>query len=475
MTKLNRTALTKIFALLTLLLCGALFFACNKNNPDPLLSSPCYELDIDYGDGVLTVYQEVLYYSPADTDYIVFNVYANAFDKNNNAIDILSAQINRKNVDFEIYGEDKTLLKVFYSARKAQCLNISFDYTVALQKADARLGLTTKDVANVSCFYPVVARYENGYREDCYNAFGDPFYHDISSFYVSITLDSGLSVASSGRITDSRPAEKINGVEMTTLEIEAENIRDFAMTIGGSHSITEKLTLGEKEVDVNYFYVHDPYPYMSLNRIKKSLAVFSEAFGAYPYDSFTVSQTNLDDAGGMEFGTFVIVSDISDREEYLDTITHETAHQWWYNVVGSDQINSAWLDEGLTEFCTYYFHYLTGNRARFNEAMASVERAYSAFSAYKPTLGFDGSMNRPLTSYLTDGEYVAVSYYKGAMLFNTLRELVGESKFKSAMQRYFEDNKFAIADADALINAFRSQGYEIDGIVKSWIDDSVKA
>ena len=31
-------------------------------------------------------------------------------------------------------------------------------------------------------------------------------------------------------------------------------------------------------------------------------------------------------------------------------IVHETAHQWWYGLVGNDQIDEAWLDESLATY-----------------------------------------------------------------------------------------------------------------------------
>lgn len=469
--KFSKSPIPYLLAALTLLASCALLFACNKTNANPLATSTCYELTADYEGDTLEVYQEILYYAPADTDGIVFHIYANAFNKTNDVIDISSAQINRKNVEFDIYGKDKTLLKLHYPTRKGKSVNISFQYTVTLPKTDTRLGITARGVSNLACFYPVVARYENGYREDCYNSFGDPFYHDISSFYVNVTLDEGLDVACSGEITDTRLV-RVNGKDKKTLEIEAEYVRDFAMSVGKMSKVTGKAEIDGNEIGLTYCYIEDPYPARTLERISQSLSVFSEAFGAYPYKTFTVAQSNLSDAGGMEYGTFVTVSLTSSREEYLDTVTHETAHQWWYNLVGNDQINSAWLDEGLTEFCTYYFHYLTDNREKFKTEMNNISKSYAAFAAHKPTLGFDGSMNRPLSSYLTDGEYVAVCYFKGALLFNTLRELVGDGKFQASMQRYLADNRYGIATEASLIAAFKSQGCDVSGIVTSFINDT---
>lgn len=461
-------ALALIATLIVLAICP-LLFACNNDKPVYDTSS-CYELDMDLSDDRLDVSQEILYVSPADSDCLVLHVYANAFSKGKDVIDISSAQINRKTVDYEIYGKDRTLLKLHYPVSSGQHLNISFKYAITLPRSNTRLGITTKGVTNLACFYPVMAKYENGWREDEYSSFGDPFYHDIASFYVNLTVDKDTEIACSGRITDTRLVSE-NGRERKTVEIEAEHIRDFALTVGDMRKVSDTVEIGGKTVDVNYCFFLDPYPSRTLDRIKSALSVFSETFGAYPYDTFTLAETMFDDAGGMEYGAFSVVSLCNSIEAYYDTVTHETAHQWWYGAVGSDQINSAWLDEGLTEFCTYYYHYLTGDRARFNEEMASISRSYSAFSAHKGDVGFNGEMERPLSSYLTDGEYVAVCYFKGAMLFDTLRGLAGDKKFALAMQRYFKDNLFKVATASSLINAFKAEGLDVSGIVNAWIED----
>lgn len=462
--------LINIFLITAAVLCTLIMLcACNKTENTSHDSSAYYDLTVDLENGVLSVTQEILYVSPENLDEMVLNVYANAFSKNSNAIDILSIQFNRKNVDFEIYGKNSTLLKFPCTMKKGHTSNVLLKYTVTLPKSNTRLGVTANGISNLACFYPVIARYENGWREDEYCAIGDPFYHDTASFYVNLTVDKNLAVATSGEVIETR----LTGLTKKTLEIEAENIRDFAAAVGKAYTLSETVEIDGQNIAVNYFYFEDPYPSQTLKHISKSLTVFSQLYGAYPYKAYTVAESNLSGVGGMEYGTFVTVSKISSREEYLDVITHETAHQWWYNVVGNDQINSAWLDEGLTEFSTYYFHYVNGDKAKYNSAMANMRRSYSAFSAHE-NLGFDGKMNRPLSSYSTDGEYVAVTYCKGALLFDALRSLVGDNKFQSALQRYFKDNAYGIATQASLVSAFKAEGYDVAKIIDNWTQNSIR-
>jgi aminopeptidase N len=37
-------------------------------------------------------------------------------------------------------------------------------------------------------------------------------------------------------------------------------------------------------------------------------------------------------------------------------IVHETAHQWWYSMVGNDQILEPWLDESLADYSEVVYY-----------------------------------------------------------------------------------------------------------------------
>ncbi|MDE5601137.1 MAG: hypothetical protein K2J16_01410, partial [Clostridia bacterium] len=242
----KRIRLTSL--MLAVLICVAvcaLLTACNKQEHRPLDTSPCYDINVEYDmdTATLSATQEILYTASDDLNCVVLHVYANSFAKDNNAIDILSAQIDRQTIEYDIYGEDRTLLKLPCALRPGDSCIMTFKYTVSLAKSDTRLGVTEQGNANLTCFYPVVAKYDNGWREDCYTQFGDPFFCDTSSFYVRLTVDESLHVATSGKVTDTQYATK-NGKDKKILEIEAENVRDFGMAVGKFESLSESVSIG---------------------------------------------------------------------------------------------------------------------------------------------------------------------------------------------------------------------------------------
>ena len=151
--------------------------ACNPAANKPSDYSPCYDISLAYDEESksISVSQEILFTSPVDLNDIVLHLYANAFDEQHNAIDVLSLQFNRQTLEYEIYGKDRTLLKFLCNMLANETCTISLKYTVKLPNSDTRLGITERGDANLGCFYPALAVYENGWREDEYAAFGDPF------------------------------------------------------------------------------------------------------------------------------------------------------------------------------------------------------------------------------------------------------------------------------------------------------------
>jgi hypothetical protein len=89
-----------------------------------------------------------------------------------------------------------------------------------------------------------------------------------------------------------------------------------------------------------------------------ALGLFGLWFGPYPYDSLTIVDPahGARAAGGMEYPQLVTagVLEASPSESLRPegVIVHEIGHQWFMNLLASNEAEEAWLDEGLTTYFT---------------------------------------------------------------------------------------------------------------------------
>src|SRR5699024_3207279 len=121
----------------------------------------------------------------------------------------------------------------------------------------------------------------------------------------------------------------------------------------------------------------------------------------YPYSQFSVVEADFY-IGGMEYPNLVMIDQSlysDDSEEYLELVTvHETAHQWWYGVVGNNQIEEAWLDEGLTEYSTLlYYRHRYGQKKMDAISFKMIGKGkYQGLSVYTQGKEIDETIAKPI-------------------------------------------------------------------------------
>ena len=174
----------------------------------------------------------------------------------------------------------------------------------------------------------------------------------------------------------------------------------------------------------------------------------------------------------MEYPALAMLSDSLSEENLVRTIAHETAHQWWYAVVGSNQIENAWQDEGLAEYSAIAFfeNYEKYGVTREDAVTEALKEYRSYYDVYGSVLGrTDTAMTRQLKEFISDYEYKCLSYDKAVVMFDTLRKSVGDKKFFAGLKKYYAENAFASATPDALVGAFERVGLDVRGFFESFL------
>ena len=395
---------------------------------------------------------------------VVPNVYrAEAYPNGNSYGDITfdSVKVNGTPVAYTIEGEDMDVLAVPVNELfPDQKVAVEMTYEVQLANVAHRLGYTEQSV-NLGNFYPILCHVDNGsYTASPYYNVGDPFVSEVANYDVSLTLPEAYVVASSGELTE---ATSQNG--MATYVYKAQAVRDFAMVLSKQF---KKLTRTVGDTQVNYYYYNDADAETSLGTACGMMEYLNEHVGTYPYAQYSVAETEFC-YGGMEYPCLAMIT--SGSNSYQEAVAHETAHQWFYGLVGNDQIANAWMDEGLSEFLTYLYMDATGVTPLVRNMMASTR----TYTTYVDVLNHyytdvDTSL-RPVYEYKNDSEYVIFTYVKGSLLFNTMYETLGAAKFWRALSSYFDEAQFTIAQPSQLSACFASAGgQELATIFNAFIE-----
>lgn len=479
-----------------LLLCLLVFTGCNKKidltKKSKDLNTYTMQLEIDTQSHSVTASQVINYRNNTGTilDTLCFHLYPRAFSKEatnrpvtklNEAnaypngvsygdIIIDKVSINGTEVEPMYEGVDKDILKVdLDSLRPDQWVEVSMEYHVLLPNINHRFGYGNHTI-NLANFYPIACVYEEGaFVTDPYDPNGDPFYSDMANYNVTITYPTSYTLAHTGEKVSSNTQD-----DRTTDTLKAIVVRDFAMVLSDEF---EQISDTIDNVTVKYYYFDKENPQIYLQTALDAVRTFNKLFGSYPYKELSVVHCDFVH-GGMEYPTLVYISDdVTDSKDYKNVIIHEIAHQWWYGMVGNSAYRHAWMDEGLTEYSTLLFYENNEEYGvNIEESVLNSSKSYASFIALcKEVLGdVDTSMNRPVCEYDTEPEYVYMTYVKGMLLFDSLRETIGDKKFFNGLKEYFKTYQFQNVRPEQMIASFeKACGTKLTSFFDSWLTGKV--
>ena len=484
-----------MLSIFIIVLCPIILTGCKNNSETPKSK---YELELNFDDENKTLYgkEKVKYTNNSENsfNYLYFHLYPNAFRENSKAKVVAKyneneaypngvsyGEINIKNVMlvnekciYAIKGEDENILEVKLKQElfPNESVEIYIEFVVKLANIHHRLGYGDNTI-NFGNFYPILCVYENGkgFMSKLYNSNGDPFYSECADYIVSISYSKKFNIASSGNnITVKEEKDSCKA------DIVGKNIRDFCFVLSDKFVIEEENLNG---IAVKYYgYRNDDNMKSCLEISVKAMEFFIEKFGEYPYKQISIVKSNFIH-GGMEYPNIVLISDKYSKQEDLNfVIVHELAHQWWYGLVGNDEYNNAWMDEGLAEYSSLMFfreNKIYGHKFE-NLLNGSIESYKTFLKVYNEVQGgfVDTSMNRALDEFKTEPEYTQCIYNKGLLMFNSIENTVGKKKFIKALNKYVSEFRFKNAKPENLIYVFnKTTKSELTGIFNSWLTGKV--
>jgi hypothetical protein len=281
---------------------------------------------------------------------------------------------------------------------------------------------------NLVNWYPFVVPFRDGgwlIREPW--SHGEYLVYPMADFEVNLVFKnpgSGLVVAASGT------ADQIGEFTRFTLT----GGRAFALSISRDFQVSS-MQVGETTVYSYYFPIYQEAAEAAMFASAQAIQLYSQRFGPYPHKTLSVVLADFKDS--MEFSGLYFHSrsfyDLYDGtpSNYLTFVAaHETAHQWWFDQVASDQAQEPWLDESLTTYCEslYYETYRPDLLPWWWSARIDF---------FQP----QGNIDIPVYEGQNDDTYKQIVYFNGARFFGDLRERIGDPAFFAFLQAYLAQGR----------------------------------
>ena len=399
----------------------------------------------------------------------MMRAYPNGFSPG--SLDMDTIRINGKEADFTIggYSEDLLMLILKRSLKPGEALSIEMHYQVWMPNCFGRFGYGdhTYKAAN---WYPIACVHDkNGWNLDRYYAIGDPFYSDTANYEVAIKAPSDYVLAATGE------CKKKDGRDGNTVwQFHAPAVRDFAW-IASKDFQTASRRVGPATV-TSYYYTEETGE-RALDYAASAMKFYNQSFGKYPYRHFSVVEADFF-IGGMEYPNLIMMDHslyAPGETDSLELVTaHETAHQWWYGLVGNNEVRDAWMDEGLTEYSTVLYY---GNRYGANQEKKVYhstmgEGKYSYLPYYIKSAKVDETIHRPSYEFSDGTLYDLQVYGKGAMMFHDIQRKMGRATFLQTLQEYCRKYQFRNVDKEDMIHTFRQvTGRDWERNFNKWLYD----
>jgi hypothetical protein len=206
-----------------------------------------------------------------------------------------------------------------------------------------------------------------------------------------------------------------------------------------------------------------------------SLAVFTARFGPLPMKTVSIVDAPLvATLGSAEFAGLsaiasafyidfdsptmrnmpdVVREQRASVEDSLEwTIARGVAHQWWGATVGNDAGREPIVDEALANWSAFLYYRDTHDAAKSKAALD--EQVRGVYTLYRTFGGEDMEASRSAREYRNSFQFSAIVASKGALMFEALRQLLGDERFFAALRDYYSANSLEVADMDDLRGAF---------------------
>lgn len=325
-----------------------------------------------------------------------------------------------------------------------------------------------QDTFSAPEWYPALSVYETerGWWMVRPSPYGDAAYLETGLYEIYLTAPNDVTLILSGEELDPYPV----GGGMLRHHIVSGPMRDSLLVASPQFSEITGYTPGGIAVNVYYWPGGKPAAEEALAIGIDAITTFDAAFGPYPFKEFDIVETF--NWTGIEYPGMTIVADRlwEFGNAYLETvIVHEIGHQWFYSLVGNNQVEHPWLDESLTSYTEYVYWRRVYSEDRYQAELNDDRDTYAAYLASGAP---DMVLNLPVSAYVPNNAYGPIIYVKGPLFFAELEDRLGHDIMLDALQQYVTRHRYDVATSYDVLAAFEAvSGQDLDAIFYEWVGE----
>jgi hypothetical protein len=399
-------------------------------------------------------------------------------------IDSLDFKIDGQTINLEYHPDHIDICKLNLPEPLAphDSVVITTPFRVKIPSAEfSRLGYLD-EAFMITQWYPKPAVYDKkGWHPIPYLNQGE-FYSEFGNFDVIINLPEKYVVGATGKmvynssdtnytagsryycvISDSL----FDNSKRKTLRFRIDSVHDFAWFANKDFrkkSKTITLESGHKvKLTALFLFKNAKAWKYALRNMEQGVKFYSRHVGEYPYDVCTAVDGALAAGGGMEYPTITVIGQGSAIES---TLVHEIGHNWFYGILGFNERDYPWMDEGINTFYqSLYEEKYYGDKSlpeiytgKENKQLRKLGINYLAQYFYPYVFMARHNLDQPLSlssDEYTSANYGAIVYMKSAMIFRYLRDYLGPEDFDTIMQNFYNEWKFKHPQPEDFTGFFR--------------------
>lgn len=353
--------------------------------------------------------------------------------------------------------------------------DMDFEAQVPIQiRRSGRDNPTTKVRYSMSQWYPKMAEYDyEGWHPDPYVA--REFYGVWGDFDVSISIDKNYILGGTGYLQNANqigygyetPGTKVTrpAGDKLTWHFIAPNVHDFMWAADPEYiHVSRKLPegfSGKDSITIHVLYKNTNASAQSwealLDMAQKALPFIEKTFGPYPYKQYSFIHGG---DGGMEYPMATLLFNPG-------AAIHEWMHNWYYGMLGNNESENAWMDEGFASYADDRIVAFLNDKKNF-----AYEDAYAGYFALAKS-GREEPLTTHADHYNTNLAYNLSVYSKGEVFLEQLGYITGDAMRDKILLEYYWQWRFKHPNGNDFIRvAEKVSGMKLDWYKEFWLQST---